>query len=493
MITTFLHSLETILGNQYYLLTILACTFSFKIFLLIYLLTRSLSASKNSHRSIWLLCGVLIGASVVDSAWIVELISRLFLPNMDSTLWVRIAWAFPVIQYQSLALFIESFVEPQYKITLRRAIFLLLSAFFVVAFLSEAFVSWHTGVKSIILYNLQRICSLYCLFPLIMPSLFYVYWQLRNKQLPRLLKKQLSIIIRAFIIPHLFFDFIQVYPFNFVIPSYITSSYAAVGLSNLLLAYAIYYCSRRVTGLRFLNLNDHVQAAARFNFVNNFKDVLEQLSMVTNPKELSHITQTFFKENFNTPVNRTLLYTRAKQAVNGESNGENNRVEMVIETFLATQSAAVEVLKNKEILITDELDFTNFYDEEETQKTLLNLLEALNADVFIPLYKNNILIAYIIIDRYARNNNFYSKVEQDEMLVFANYVGNIIYLLQNRKLEALLAHEKELKEELYSKHQEINQYKESIRSFLRSNKQKEIGISFTKVAALLLAIKQHKN
>lgn len=480
MITSFLHSLETILGNRYYLLTILTCTFSFKIFLLIYLLTRCLSASKKSHRSIWLLCGVLISSSVIDSAWIIRLISNLFIPTINPKLWIYIAWAFPVIQYQSLALFMESFVEPHYKITMRRAIFLLISGLFVIACLYEAFASWHTGVKSIILYKLQGICSLYCLFPLIMPSLLYVYWQLRHKPLPRLLKKQISIIIRAFILPLLFFDFIQVYPFNFVISSYITSSYAAVGLSNLVLAYAIYYCSRRVTGLRFLNFNDHVQAAARFNFVNNFKDVLEQLSLVTNPKELSHITQTFFKENFNTPINRTLLHIRDKQTGHAEKNVESNRIEMVIETFLATQPAALELLKNKGILITDELDFSNFYDEDAAQKILLSFLDALNADVFIPIYKNNSLIAYIIIDRYARNNNFYSKVEQDEMLVFANYVGNIIYLLQNRKLETLLEHEKELKEELYSKHQEINQYKESMRSFLRSNKQKEIGILFYK-------------
>ena len=39
---------------------------------------------------------------------------------------------------------------------------------------------------------------------------------------------------------------------------------------------------------------------------------------------------------------------------------------------------------------------------------------------------------------------------------------------------------KELTEELYHKHQEINQYKESIRSFLRSNKERKIGIVFYK-------------
>ena len=52
--------------------------------------------------------------------------------------------------------------------------------------------------------------------------------------------------------------------------------------------------------------------------------------------------------------------------------------------------------------------------------------------------------------------------------------------LQNRNLESLIYQEKELKEELYKKHQEINQYKESIHSFLKNNKHKDIGIIFYK-------------
>ena len=43
-----------------------------------------------------------------------------------------------------------------------------------------------------------------------------------------------------------------------------------------------------------------------------------------------------------------------------------------------------------------------------------------------------------------------------------------------------MAQEKELKEELYQKNQEITQYKESIRSFFKNGKQKEIGIIFYK-------------
>ncbi len=66
------------------------------------------------------------------------------------------------------------------------------------------------------------------------------------------------------------------------------------------------------------------------------------------------------------------------------------------------------------------------------------------------------------------------------MLVFASYLGNIIHLLNSRNLTTLLRKEKELQDELYSKHQEINQYKESIRSFLRTTKNASIGIIFYK-------------
>ena len=47
------------------------------------------------------------------------------------------------------------------------------------------------------------------------------------------------------------------------------------------------------------------------------------------------------------------------------------------------------------------------------------------------------------------------------MLVFGSYLGHIINLLQKQNLDTLILKEKELKEELFLKHQEINQYKVS--------------------------------
>ena len=74
----------------------------------------------------------------------------------------------------------------------------------------------------------------------------------------------------------------------------------------------------------------------------------------------------------------------------------------------------------------------------------------------------------------------FTNKERDEMLVFTSYLSNIINILKYSNLEALHQRHKELTEELYHKHQEINQYKESIRSFMRSNKERKIGILFYK-------------
>ena len=234
-------------------------------------------------------------------------------------------------------------------------------------------------------------------------------------------------------------------------------------------------------GLRFLNFNNHVQATTSVNFMRNFKSVLEQLSQVTSMQELQHLTQRFFKESFGTPINKTLLYIRVQG--NGENRllSMNNETTALAEAFMITHEKDIcRTLKNQKILINDEISFTNFYEETETSKALIHFLNTINADIFIPIYEKDQLIAYIIIDRYARLEEFYSDVERDEMLVFASYLGNIINLLHNKNIDALIHHEKELREELYQKHQEVNQYKESIRSFLRSSKQKEIGIIFYK-------------
>jgi hypothetical protein len=133
------------------------------------------------------------------------------------------------------------------------------------------------------------------------------------------------------------------------------------------------------------------------------------------------------------------------------------------------------LLKESKIFIKDEIEFSNFYDEKTHRIEILNFLDSINADIFLPIYERQSITAYIIVDKDARPNQLYNSSERDEMIVFTSYLSNIINILKHSNLEAILRKQKDLTEELYLKHQEINQYKESIRSFLRTNKDRKNG------------------
>lgn len=486
----FLSLFESVLGNFYFLLVVISLSFTLKSFLLVYLVFKGLFAPKRVNRILFLLVGVLVGSMVSNLAWILKLVNILFFDNSDTfnvvfqRFILPIAWLFPIIEYQSMALFLERLADKDFNITLRRGTFLAASGIFFISSSALAIISLVAPDSGILgamatslLTDIRALNSIYCLFPLLLTSLSFVVWSLYSKRLPRILTKQLSIIIKVFVIPNWALSLIQLYPFNFS-DNVIQLSYAVVGLSAALNTCALYFCTKKIIGLRFLNFNSHVQTAAQFNFVNNFKSVLEQFSLATSNRELIHISQTFLKENFNIPLNRSVLYIRNENDT-VRKHSSLSSVEMVVETYLATQHALLQNGSHQAVLITDEIEFSNFYESNAELDQLILFLEAINADVFLPIYKNDSIIAYIIIDRYARATELYSHSERDELLLFAHYLGNMIHLLKTRQLDILIQQEQDLKEELYNKHQEINQYKESIRSFLRT-KAKDIGIIFYK-------------
>ena len=487
MLHTILHSLETVLGSYPFVLFCTSIAFSLKAYLLVMLIARSQYIT-TAKRSWFFLLLVLIGSIVVDSSWMLKLIQCIFFPAGDyyqlRIFWVRISWAFAVIQYQSLALFIESLVTEDNRFNLRQKLFLGISTGFCIFFFGLAFIQidcTQASDRSLLECEMLKAFTLYAQFLLMLTTLFFTLMKIRKARLPRILKKQFNILIKWLILPHLISDFMQFYPFGFF-PTYIASSFAVVSISTLSLTYTIYYCSRKVMGLRFLNFQEHVQSHNRFVFIDNFKDVLEQLSHATSVQELGHITQTFFKDGFNIPLRRTMLFVRninGNQESTSTTKPEINKIESYTEMILGAQEPEVNFIQQKKIIIHDEIAFSQFYEKSRTTNATVTFLEEINADIFIPIYEKQKIVGYIVVERDARPD-FYSNVERDEMLVFSSYLGNIIHLLQNRNLEMLIHQEKELREELYSKHQEINQYKESIRSFLKSNKQKEIGIIFYK-------------
>lgn len=477
---------ESAFGNYVFLTIISFISFSLKTYLLITLLFKHTS-SALARRSQFYLLAILLSAMAEDFAWILVLSNQNYF-NINSggiyliiLFFVRITWAAYAIEYQALSLFLESLVERKQAFSLRQKIFLSITTLFCILFIGISIISVYDATPLPIQKKVQEIFTLYALFPLMLSSLYISLRKIRNSQAPRIIKKQLKILIQILVIPRLFSEFIQFFPFNFF-PHHMTSSYAIIGISTLILSTALYFCARKIIGLRFLNLQSHVQEHHRFNFVDGFKDTLEDLAKATSMYELGHISQAFFKTAFDIPSNRVSLHLRT---LNPQ---ENHGTKMLlsdtqthVESFLSNADPELEKCINKvKILIYDEIDFNNFYDPNYADETILAFMDTINADIFLPIYKNHTMIGYIIVERYARLNEFYSHIERDEMLVFASYLSNIINLIQNRNLESLIYQEKELKEELYKKHQEINQYKESIHSFLKNHKHKDIGIIFYK-------------
>ena len=464
------------------LLTIFSTSLLFKSFLLFNIIFKK-ENSEKTRVTYFLIISLLIGTIICDSEWVFMLIKKMFLNDAPLKLfvfWRRIAWACTVGVYQLFALLLESLTNPQKPFSTRNKLFSIISFCFFSFFIAISIIHYNClgpAEKYWIEFEMQSIGIVFILFPLMGITVLYTLWQLKNLSLPRIILKQLRLLMIFIVIPYWLSDLLQMAPFSFTM-NWINTSYAFVGLSNILLNIALIYCSRRMLGLRFLNWSRQVHSPMNINFMENFKITLEQFSHVTTTAELVHITQRFFKEAFDIPFNRVQLHMRL---LNQQGLPKEGPMITIVENFLSTQKESTAIfIKNQKLLVYDDLAFSNFYEANEDGDKSLAFLDAIQADIFLPIYEKKKLVAYIIVDRHARFNRFYTGTECDEMLIFTRYLNNIINLMQNKNLDTFIQKEKVLQEELYAKHQEIRQYKESIRSFLRKNNHKDIGIIFYK-------------
>jgi len=503
---------ERIVGSNQVLLVLIPLALTLKLGIIFVLIKKSFdSTRKTLPRQLLYLIITIGGLILSDVAWFMKTLEGTTGLNYAFVLFfIRIGWGFMALQYQALSIFIDNLTELKTTFNLRQKLFTTFSFLFFLFFLSIAIIDINCQNpfnRPYIEFLGLKLESLY-LFFIIMPStLFFGFQKIRRNPLPRILKKQITMLLKVLIIPWFICEILQNLPFEFS-PNFVASSKAMAILSTLLVTGAIYFALQRILGLRFLNLKKQVQASKQTytsSFIDNFKDVLEQLSFATTITELGHITQTYFKKCFDIPLRRTTIYSRKYDAIHEfdlqrgvikktlqseEPLSElESKIQSQIEDFLSMADASVHAyMLQSKIIVHDEIAFNTFYENNPAEHKVLSLMQEINADILLPIYDKQKLVAYIIIDRYARGTDiFYSNIEHDEMVVFANYLANIIHLLQTRNLDNLIQQEKELKEELHNKHQEINQYKESLRSFLRTNSLKKIGIIFYKNRRFIFA------
>lgn len=477
-----LSALDSFLSNKTFLLGLTSLSIVLKSIIL-FMLTKQPKKIFTPARI--LLIMVLICANIADLPWVICLINDLYIPNMDYRLRIfslRIGWAFDALFYLSLSLFTGILIHSK-NYYYKHQIFL--TAWYVFFFITFSYlaifnINCYSSDDQPIIELLMQDIFRYSTIIIISIIIIFNFWKIYNTSLPRILKKQLKIFVCGIMGSFLFSIILQTSSSlaNKINPFFITNSYAAVSICNIITTFAVFFCSRKFMGLRFLNMGSKVHAKTRFNFIDGFKDILEQLSQATSTKEILHVTQACMRQMFQIPPSRVRFYAREITADPKEVLGQ---FETIVENFLLLQPTIIEeYIRTHKILVYDEIEFTNFYENNPDASIILNFLDNINADIFIPIIVKEKMLGYIIIDRFSRPNELYNSIEYDEMVVYASYLGNSIHLMQTHNLDLVIAREKELQEELYHKHQEINQYKESIYSFLRNHKHKEIGILFYK-------------
>ena len=106
LIVTLSQSIWQFLGSYPFLLTVMTFSLIIKLYFSINLAVH-MRENKNSHirRSCFLLILVLVSAMMANSAWIIKIMRKIFIPSLSYKLcvvWVRIAWSFTVIQFHCI-------------------------------------------------------------------------------------------------------------------------------------------------------------------------------------------------------------------------------------------------------------------------------------------------------------------------------------------------------------------------------------------------------
>ncbi|KKP35580.1 MAG: Two component, sigma54 specific, transcriptional regulator, Fis family [candidate division TM6 bacterium GW2011_GWF2_32_72] len=384
------------------------------------------------------------------------------------------AWIFILLQAHALFLFIKHLVNKHYPINLADKL-MILPSLTLITFLGI------TGFKSnpelynfISKQNLHKITTLYVLFTLTLPCLFYGIQKAYSGIFPKILKRQLKIFIFYIITPYFIGDSLQLCASLIELDQ--ATKHILAYMSFLILAFGSLYFVSRVMKLRFLNTEKHVTTFLKNNFAEQLTDILEQLSVVTDVQELKHITRRFFKESFGLNYESVRLHIRPET---GQDLTHTN--DFVIQSIEKLHNfnppEIINFIKHEKVLIFDELDFDNFYESNPNTELLAKFMKEIELSIYIPIYQSEKLIAHITV---KSSENIFSHSDRSQMLIFAGYLGNIINLIRQRSLHYLIAQEKELKDELHKKHSEITQYKESIKSFIKDSQSREIGIIFFK-------------
>lgn len=481
--------LSYIFNNNYFVLAMDIVSFALKTFIFVSLSIHTYIKSKKKLPSFFLLLAIFSGA-LIDLGWISTFSNRMHYPLFDFKIHMflcRLGWAFLVLQYHCMVLLLETLLTKNYKLLLRRNIFLIMcSSFFILFFTFFPIAAWHLAAKPDrppIEPLMKHICSIYLLFILIPISLWNIFYHLQSKKIPIIIQRQCYTLLYTLIIPYFLSDFINMNPIgsNFFNTTYIQNQ-AFTGFSTLILTYLLYFCMQRILNVRFLNLKKSVNSLfIDIKFNEYFKEVLGYLSEVKYTYEIPQIVQSFLHKALHINEKKVDIIIKP----NPENDEKNDMVydephsiyhvfKTLDNTFSDPKNEFFTYLKKEHVLVFDDIDFANFYDNDPFLNNVLHMMASINCAILVPIFHKEELLAYMIIYFHARKERLYSHSDKDALVVFANYVGSIMFSIQNNQFERVIEQNRILTENLYFKTHQINYLKESIKSCFDRSRVKTI-------------------
>lgn len=428
-----------------------------------------------------------------DFAWLVKLFHKIIMPESPYTIvtfFIRIGWASIALQHQYLSLFIQELPQKKRSLSLAQRIITGIAYLFCIYFLYNAFFNENLiSKKSQILAQkiiinppleviMMRFVSIYLTAVLMVPGLAIIINHARSSHVPKIVKRQLLIFTLYFMCPYLAIELLQALAITFSLME--QNLYAIVGLATLLLIIALHYALKHIVNLRFMNWTNHVINTSHKKHATIFKQVIENLSQSHTFYEFQHITQQFFAHSFSLKTDHITLHLMYETPEKKHHNTPCLATPYhAIDALLSRQaSSSPQPVSRHRIAVYDDIAFNNFYADTRLNTDLIHNLDSINADIFLPLYRNNCLIAAIMVKKNARISTCYNESEQDEMLIFANYLSNSINLIHTKKSDIVAQRIHGLTKELSLAHQKTMLFKEAVRSSIRTTTQQHIGILF---------------
>jgi len=441
------------------------------------------AALKKNDFSFFYLLFIIVALCAEYMSWIVVLLPYLKIYNVSFfyiNLWLHCAWILSVFSQLALILFLESLLEPRFKFKwYHKLLFSIncgLTLFYVDRFFNRIYNS--TAPYSYFITTISRSIMVYDAFCVVPFFILIIYKLYHNPTIPALLKKQVSTLLTYIIIPHSVLEIIELIPY-FGPDGLNAQAEGIVGLSEaLLMISGVIYCAFYLTRLRLFNFSDKVQDPSNPPVSTELKDFIEEIGSAKNQVELVYLTHKFFEKVFKISSEFVCLNFRTQEeaCMTGTDMFCKFNIK-IIESFLDKNEVSIDILKHYRILVVHDIAFDAYYAANDYQITLTKFLDEIDCDIFLPLFFKNSIVAYITV-RKTNRQKFYSQEDQNKMLIFSSYLASSLNIMKNENMFVLLKENKMLRDELYFKHQEMNQYKESLKTQVKQKMDQSVGIIF---------------